>query len=284
MTPLETRIGLHTWTLDTTPLADVLRIARETGYTALELRWIDFQRCSKSGMRENDILAMIRASGLVVSCVGIESGLLFAEGDERQRLYDSMDLMCARAAALNCEVMMIAPGSGPATNVEDAIDNFATACSIAAKHGLLCALEYGSRHPVLNRLAIAREIVARANRPNAGLLIDTYHAQAAGEGGRGFLEIPAEQIVAFQFSDVPRNPPAANAAGGPPLDRLPPGEGTVRWREVLQLLMQKNYARYINYEAPNPALWARPAAEVAREGITRIRALIAQSRTNAGGG
>ena len=107
MTPLETRIGLHTWTLDTTPLADVLRIARETGYNAIELRWIDFQRCSEAGMREDDILAMIRASGLVVSCTGIESGLLFAQGDERKRLYDSMDLMCARAAALNCEVMMI---------------------------------------------------------------------------------------------------------------------------------------------------------------------------------
>ena len=93
----------------------------------------------------------------------------------------------------------------------------------------------------------------------------------------------AGQIIAFQFSDVPAHPPAA-AAGGPPLDRLPPGEGTVRWREVLQLLMQKNYARYINYEAPNPALWQRPAAEVAKEGITRIRELIAQSRTNAGGG
>ena len=228
MTPLETRIGLHTWTLDTTPFVDVLRIARETGYTAIEVRWIDFQRC-------------------------------------------------------NCEVMMIAPGSGPATNVEDAAHNFAAACSIAAKHGLLCALEYGSRHPVLNRLAIAREIVALADRPNAGLLIDTYHAQAAGEGGRGFAVVPAGQIIAFQFSDVPAHPPAATA-GGPPLDRLPPGEGTVRWREVLQLLMQKNYARYINYEAPNPALWQRPAAEVAKEGITRIRELIAQSRTNAGGG
>ncbi|MGZ5172072.1 MAG: hypothetical protein ACXWCY_32065 [Burkholderiales bacterium] len=34
---LENRIALHTWTLDTTPLADVLRIVRETGYAAVEL-------------------------------------------------------------------------------------------------------------------------------------------------------------------------------------------------------------------------------------------------------
>lgn len=280
MTPLENRIGLHTWTLDTTPFPDVLRIAREAGYTALELRWIDFQRCTEAGMSEESILAMIRASGLVVSCVGIETGLLFAQGTERKRLYDSMDTMCARAAALGCEVMMIAPGAGPATNVKDAVENFAAGCSIAAKHGLQCALEYGSRHPVLNRLAIAREIIALAGRPNGGVLIDTYHAEAVGEGGRGFADVPAEQIAAFQFSDVPHTLPA-NTSGGAPLDRLPPGEGRVRWREVLQLLMEKNYARYINYEAPNPGLWSRPPAEVAKEGITRIRELIAQARTNA---
>ena len=29
--------------------------------------------------------------------------------------------------------------------------------------------------------------------------------------------------------------------------------------------MEKGYDRYLNYEAPNPALWARPPAEVARE-------------------
>ncbi len=270
MTPLKDRIGLHTWTLDTTPLPDVLRIARATGYNAIELRHIDFVRCMDAGMSNDEVLAMIRASGLAVSCVGLETGMLFAQGAERKRLFDSMDVMCARAAALGCEVMMVAPGSNPATNAKDAASNFATGCDIAAKHGLLCALEFGSRHPVVNRLAVAREIVALTNKPNAGLLIDTYHAEAVGDGGRGFADVPAEQIMAFQFSDLPAGPPSTGQA----LDRLPPGEGVVRWRDVLQLLMEKGYARYINYEAPNPALWARPPEEVAREGVTRIRELI----------
>ena len=274
MTNLTNRIGLHTWTLDTTPLPDVLRIARETGYNAVELRHIDFVRCMAAGMSNDEVLAMIRASGLTVSCVGLETGMLFAQGIERKRLFDSMDVMCARAAALGCEVMMVAPGSNPATTVKDAANNFATGCEIAAKHGLLCALEFGSRHPVVNRLAVAREIVALADKPNAGLLIDTYHAQCVGDGGRGFEHVPAEEIIAFQFSDVPPGPLVMT---GTALDRLPPGKGVVRWRAVLQLLMEKGYSRYINYEAPNPALWARPPEEVAREGVTRIRELIGEA-------
>ena len=272
MTNLNNRIGLHSWTLDTTPLADVLRIARETGYNAIELRHVDFKRSIDAGMSNDEVLAMIRASGLVVSCMGLETGMLFARGDEQRRLFDSMDEMCARAAALDCEVMMVAPGSNPATTVKDAARNFATGCEIAAKHGLLCALEFGSRHPVVNRLAVAREIVTLANKSNAGLLIDTYHAQCVGDGGRGFEDVPAADVIAFQFSDVPAGPLVTD---GPALDRLPPGKGVVRWREVLQLLMEKGYDRYINYEAPNSALWSRPPAEVAREGVTQIRALLA---------
>ena len=66
---------------------------------------------------------------------------------------------------------------------------------------------------------------------------------------------------------------------GPALDRLAPGKGVVQWREVLQLLVEKGYDRYINYEAPNPALWSRPPTEVALEGVTQIRALIADALT-----
>ena len=95
--------------------------------------------------------------------------------------------------------------------------------------------------------------------------------RSVGDGGRGFADVPPDQIIAFQFSDVPAGPLVTT---GTALDRLPPGKGVVRWHEVLQLLMEKGYARYINYEAPNPALWARPPEEVAREGVTRIRALI----------
>src|SRR3989442_190957 len=37
-------LALHTWTLDTTPLADLLAVARRTGWDAVELRRLDFLR------------------------------------------------------------------------------------------------------------------------------------------------------------------------------------------------------------------------------------------------
>jgi hypothetical protein len=45
-------LALHTWTLDSTPLAQVLQVAKSTGWDAVELRRIDFDRAEAAGPSE----------------------------------------------------------------------------------------------------------------------------------------------------------------------------------------------------------------------------------------
>jgi sugar phosphate isomerase/epimerase len=59
-----------------------------------------------------------------------------------------------------------------------------------------------------------------------------------------------------------------------PTDRLAPGKGVVKWREILGLLAEKNYTGYLSYEAPNPDQWARSPYDVAREGVELTRELL----------
>jgi sugar phosphate isomerase/epimerase len=104
------------------------------------------------------------------------------------------------------------------------------------------------------------------------MLLDPYHHQRAGLGGRSFADVAPEEIAAFQYSDVPA---AALAEGVKrPTDRLPPGLGIVRWHEVFQLLHEKGFAGYLSYEAPNPQAWARPPAEVCREAAEATRSVL----------
>jgi 2-keto-myo-inositol isomerase len=264
MALFEDRLALHTWTLDTTPLPEVLRVIKTTGWNAVELRWLDFVRCGEQGMSNAQVLDLVRASAVPVGLVGTEYGLIFSHGAERDRLLASLDRACANAVALGCEVIMIASGQndGP---LELAAENFRAGGEVVQRHGVRLALEFNSAHPSLNRLRVARDLVAAANHPGCGLLLDAYHLERSGDGGRGFADLPPEQIFAFQFSDVPAGP---QAAARRPTDRLPPGRGIVRWREVFQLLAEKRYSGYLSYEAPNPAQWARPAEEVAREART----------------
>ena len=273
MSNMQNRLALHTWTLDTTPLADALRAAKSAGWDAVELRRIDFTRCFDKGMTNAQVLDLVRKSGLKVACIGTEYGLVFAKGEERERLLKVLNETCANAAALGCDLVMIAPGQNPPSTLRDAAVNFRTGGEIAKKHGVRLALEFNSAHSLIKNLDAGREVVGLADHPNCGLLLDAYHLERSGNGGRGFESYPPEKIFAFQFSDVPAGPPSADRR---PTDRLPPGKGKVRWREVFQLLNEKGYPGYLSYEAPNSDYWSRPPEDVAREAVEATRKLLAQ--------
>ena len=265
------RLALHMWTVDTTPLATALDAARQGGFDAVELRRTDFKRCYEAGMSNDQVLDLIRKAGIPVGVLGVEYGWLFAGGAETRRLLDDFRVSCQNAVALGCKTLMSAPGqvSGP---IKDAIGYLREAGDIAAEHGLRLAIEFNSQHAVLNRLDALHELITGAGKPNCGYLIDAYHFTRSGAGGRGFEDVPGEQIFVFQYSDVPAQPVPEGVKR--PTDRLAPGKGIVKWREMLGLLAEKGYTGYLSYEAPNPELWARSPYDVAREGVELTRKLL----------
>jgi 2-keto-myo-inositol isomerase len=271
------RLALHTWTVDTTPLDVALAAARDGGFDAVELRRIDFKRCYDKGMSNGEVLDLIRAAEIPVCTLGCEYGWLFATGDESKRLFDVLRQTCENAVALECPQIMCAPGpsAGPKS---DAIENLKRGGDMVGELGLTLAIEFNSQHDVINSIATLREVVHGAARKNVGMLLDAYHLERSGAGGRSFADVSPEDIAAFQYSDAPPAPVTAGVRR--PTDRLPPGQGIVRWIEVLQLLFEKRYTGHLSYEAPNPELWARSPFEVAREGVQATRALIARALTN----
>ena len=267
------RLALHMWTIDTTPLATALDAARDAGYDAVELRRIDFKRCFEAGMSNAQVLDIVRNSGVTVGVLGVEYGWLFAKGEDSKRIFGVFRESCENARALGCDMLMSAPGPFVGT-VPEAIANLKVAGDMAAEFGLRLAIEFNSQHPVLNCMAVQREIVGGAAKTNVGLLLDAYHLARSGAPGASFKDVPSEDIFCFQYSDLSPTPVTGVAR---PTDRLAPGKGTVRWREVLGLLAEKGYAGYLSYEAPNPELWARPPVDVAREGVDLTRALLREA-------
>jgi 2-keto-myo-inositol isomerase len=264
------RLALHMWTIDTTPLKTALEAAKQGGFDAVELRRTDFKRCFDEGMSNAQVLDLIRASGIPVGVLGVEYGWLFATGEESKRLFKVFRESCENAAALGCDTLMSAPGQVNGT-IKDAIRYLKEAGDIAAEYKLKLGIEFNSQHDVLNSLPVLTELIEGADKPNCGYLIDAYHFTRSGAGGRGFENVPAEKIFCFQYSDVSPNPVTGVRR---PTDRLAPGKGIVKWREMLSLLAEKNYTGYLSYEAPNPELWERSPYDVAREGVELTRKLI----------
>src|SRR5471030_2411966 len=144
------RLALHMWTIDTTPLATALDAAKQGGFDAVELRRTDFKRCFDAGMSNAQVLDLIRKAGIKVGILGVEYGWLFATGDESARLFKVFRESCENAVALTGD--------------------------IAAEYKLKLAIEFNSQHDVLNSLAVQRELIEGANKPNCGYLVDAYHA------------------------------------------------------------------------------------------------------------
>ena len=264
------RLALHMWTIDTTPLATALDAAKQGGFDAVELRRTDFKRCYEVGMSNAQVLDLVKKSGIPVGVLGVEYGWLFATGAESDRLFKDFRESCENAVAMNCDTLMSAPGQvqGP---ISDAIKYLKRAGDIAAEYGLKLGIEFNSQHDVLNSLAVLTELIEGADKPNCGYLIDAYHFTRSGAGGRGFENVPAEKIFCFQYSDLSASPVTGVRR---PTDRLPPGKGVVKWKEMLGLLYEKGYTGYLSYEAPNPEQWERSPYDVAREGVELTRKLL----------
>ncbi len=263
-------LALHTWTLDTTPLDHVLRIARDTGWDAIELRRLDFHRAAERGQNADQVLEAVRKNGLPVACVGVELGWMFADGSERKRLLAAFDESCRWAAALKCQTVM-SPVDRGRGDMERAARSIREVGDIAGRHGVRLALEYNSQCEQYNHQECVLEALRKAGHPHCGLLLDTYHFQRSAGELRMVDALAPDEIAYIQFSDVPRQ----GLEPGKALDRLPPGQGCVPFKEIFSRPPVRQYTGYLSYEAPNPAAWARDPAEVAREALAATRAALA---------
>ena len=75
----------------------------------------------------------------------------------------------------------------------------------------------------------------------------------------------------FQYSDLSPNPVTGVKR---PTDRLMPGRGVIRWKEIFELLHEKGYTGLLSFEAPNPEQWVRPPVEVCKEGVKLTQELL----------
>lgn len=266
------RISLHTWTVDTTSLEQVLQAAAKAGYDGVELRYVDFERGESMGKSDKDVVAMVRASGLAVSTLATMRGWMWAEGERLDMMIRRLHWSCETALQLGTD-MIISPVDPATGEIPQAIERTRKMAEIADGYKVKLAIQMNSWAQQLNRLDLAMEVIEGADHPNVGYLLDTYHLQRSGFGGRGFDRVRPEKIFHVQVSDVPDAP----RMPGVPLDRQPIGKGVIPFDQVFGLLAEKGFSGWVVYEVPNPALWARDPYEVAKEGKDALDRLLREA-------
>lgn len=133
--------------------------------------------------------------------------------------------------------------------------NFAALCEAARPFGLTADLEFMPWTAVAD-LACALRIVATADQPNGGVLVDALHLARAASPLDLLASVPPRFLHYAQLCDAPGVPPDSTAGliHAARCERLLPGDGDLPLGDLLAQLPQ---GLPISVEVPNHAQLAR---------------------------
>lgn len=213
---------LCTGTLGRIPWEDKARIASDAGFARLSIYGWEHRDLLKRGWDDAAVRDLL--DGLDLRVAEYDGAVMSMQSP------DGADESVGRAAALGARSITVLEHSDwyPSEHMEQAAATLGAIADGAAEHGILALIEPFAWSP-LDDHRVAAEIVERADRPNAGLLLDTWHLWRGPERGRLDPAINPAIIKEIQIGDTGPAP-----AGNPTKDdlahecihrRLMPGEG-----------------------------------------------------------
>jgi sugar phosphate isomerase/epimerase len=249
--------------------------ARAGRFDGVSLRLRDHARARADGLSDIEMRALLADGGVAVA--EIEALTAWRPGLTPARPEHAESHVLAVAEAMGARSVSVVEGPGAPLPVDGAAEAFAALCDRAAERGLLVHIEFWPGSGL--DLVTAAVVVASANRPNGGLLVDTWHL-ARSPGGMELLGgIPGDRIMALQVSDsAPVEEPEADYLAAGLTRRLMPGEGALDLVGFVRLLDVRGCCAPIGVEVCSERLAAEPPGIVARRAGDAIRAVLAAAR------
>jgi len=224
--------------------------AARAGFTGLGLRVADYLGAA---MADGEIRDLLERSGMRV--LEVEHTWDWALGADpvEEAIFRLADRIGVRQ--LNAPMFAEHP-------VTDLVEPFAALCDRAAEHGVLVGFEF-LPYSHVRTLGEAWEVVAAADRPNGGIVVDLWHWFRSGAAPGDLARIPADAITSLQLCDV-LPAPGPDLADEARHRRQLPGRGAGDTLGVLGALRDRGVRAPASVEVFSDELDARPATEAAR--------------------
>jgi len=249
--------------------------ARAGGFDGVSLRLGDHARARAEGLSDRDMRALLAGEGVAVG--EVEALTAWRPGIAPARPEHAEPRVLAAAEAIHARAISVVEGPGAPLPLDVATEAFATLCDRAAAHGLLVHIEPWPGSAL--DLATAASVVEAANRPNGGLLVDTWHVARTRNGTALLGTLPGAVIGTVQISDSPLvEEPEADYLAAALGRRLIPGEGALDLVGFVRLLEAAGSSAPIGVEVCSERLAAEPPATVARRVGRAVRAVLAAAR------
>jgi 2-keto-myo-inositol isomerase len=260
-------VYLNGATIMGTPTDRHIDIAREAGYGGVEVRT---ERLLGAPAELRAAAALVRP-GEVWSLNGVRLGLR-VDGDlDRATLDADLEPRLGICRALGAAYLLVVPPRASGVTSAAAIgpmrDGLSRVRDRASVAGVRVAFEFlGFADCPIGSPDLAAEVVAGV--PGADLVLDSCHWHASGSGS---LEaFPVERLAMVHLNDAPDKPPRLVEDA----DRVLPGQGVIRLRDLIGQLRARDYAGAWSLETFNPAYWEADPLAIAHEGKAAVDALL----------
>jgi sugar phosphate isomerase/epimerase len=149
-------------------------------------------------------------------------------------------------------------------SIPEIAESFALLADKASSRGLHCVLEFIPLWGISD-LASAWQILQIAGRPNTGLAFDFWHYMRGGRDDALLRSIPGRKISYVQVTDAEASlPPGRSLFDDCLFHRLPPGQGGLPVRELLDTLCEIGAIDRLGPEVFSATLDALPAEGIAQ--------------------
>jgi sugar phosphate isomerase/epimerase len=268
-------LGLHTGSIMHTNLLTDIRVARETGYDAIEFYIPKLVRYLDAGYSAGELLPALGPvrPAMINSFLHIER----QDPGSRQALRADCERLCRVAQALGCPLLQVVALNGLAGEPWADIRlktgrSLAELAGIAAAYGVRLALEPVSFTP-LRTLAQSLEVLDVAGRDNIGLCLDTFHLWTGGTPWEEVAALDPALIAVAHISDV--TPRQGSEWRDADRDVLP-GEGILPLREGIEAIRATGYDDLWSVEMLGAYHWEWDPFVLAEELKVRATALLAR--------
>jgi sugar phosphate isomerase/epimerase len=206
-------------TFEDASFEDRCRAAAAGGFAGLGIAPRTYRTAREEGRSDADLRAMLAEHELVLAELepGRFSGPL---------LDSTLDEIVDIAGALGgCDHAFFIAGAD--STVEDSAQAFARACDRLAPLGMRVGVEFMPIPTVsaLHTLRDAERMLDLVDRPNSGVIVDTYHFVNSGADWEALEGFDGERVVAIQFTDGAVPPVVDDYIQDSIRHREPPGEG-----------------------------------------------------------
>ena len=197
---------------------------------------------------------------------------------DRPKALEDMKRRCEQAAKIGAKCIACVPTPDRANfDLLWAAQRYREILDAAKDTGVVPALEFHGFTQGIHTLGQAAAVAIEADRPQACLVPDVCHMVRGGGGFAGVALTSGALYGIFHINDLPEKP----AAQVKDSDRVYPGDGVLPLAQLLKDLWKVGFRGPLSLEMFSENEWKKPAADVAKTGIEKIRKVIAASGTEA---